>query len=68
MGWTDVEDILTDYKADMVCQSIGFVLDEDADVIVLASSIGGQKDVRTAHTPMLIPKCSVVDRLEVVYE
>ncbi len=51
-------------KERAICESVGILINEDDDVLLLTSSTGGKEHERLAYTPLLIPKVAILDRRE----
>jgi len=66
VAWACHHDLnLDSLKESMVCESVGYIVAEDEEVVILSSSQGGQEHKRLVFAPVVIPKVAIRERREV---
>lgn len=64
-GWNKIGSIDLG-KSNIICRSIGWIVEEDEDVIIISGHLDSLKDdnVVLCNTLMSIPKCSIINQWE----
>jgi len=58
-GWADLLDIDVE---EYIVESVGYLIDETNDVVLLVMSINNE-DPNKVNAPFIIPKCSIKERV-----